>query len=414
MTKHSGSASFLGYEVRWQLSSDTLRAPVLNGIREEVEWFFTGYRLPSAPATALLRVNDFVELGHAVQCFELAKDAEESSPSTVHRYLDGMRSSLELLEKADPRYTYSHSLSRAAAAYAGDMDVESAIDVWNEIRYVLPAPLTGPQEHGPYIVVDDLQSNDSFAETLQPSRGDLRITAVADLDEEEFNEPRRLVFTQGDFDPPPFLTMDRLLKGGELSMTVSIDTEDPRAHLALRDLRRRLDDHFAHSQEIELPLVEYYSSLARAHFSCASLRYNQKARTDLRFRLILLEELNRYLRTAQRRNPELNYACMLAGIAKRACERLDLEASLSLADPIDRWMPEDLRERIPTNWDFERNSNVTDELVWAMLGEADMLVRVIPAPGSQPDAVDWVENYPADIEPVECYLFAELEEDNPA
>ena len=413
VTQHRGSADFLGADVRWSVQSEDLPAPVLNGIHEEVAAFFAGYRPPATTTPFFLCVEDYVELGHAIQCFGLAHDAEEASPSEVHRYLDQMRSSLEVLEKADPRYTYAHSLSRAAATYAGELDVESAMDVWNELSFALPAPLTEPQDEGPYIVVDDLQPNEAFAHTLLPTRGDLRISAVEDLDAEEFNEPRRLVFAHGQFEPPSFLVMDRLLKGGDLSMTVQIDEDTADldlAHLALRDLRRRLDAHFAHSQEIELTQAEYYSRLALAHSCCALLRFNQQARTDLRYRLGLLKELDESLHAARKRNPDLKHAWTLAGMAKAACERMDLGASISLAEPIVAWLPEDLRERIPANWDFDTYPGITDELLWGIIGVSNDLVRVFLTPPGKADTVERLDRFPTaeDVEPRECYLFSSL------
>ncbi|WP_291314516.1 hypothetical protein [Corynebacterium sp. UBA2622] len=414
-TLHRGTATLDGLDVTWNVKGDGLPSPVVDGIHYEVECFFLGPSSKAGTKPAQLHLEDFFELFYALQCFELAGNAREESPTVVHYYLERLRVALAKLEQSDPRFAYPHSLAVTAAQYAGELDVEAAMDFWTELEGALPFPLTRADQSGPYVVIDDLQSNEDFAETMLPSRDQLRIDLTHELDDEEFLVPGRMVFPRGVFDPVAFLSVDRLLKGGELTLSVSIDPPTPAAHAALRGLRRRLDAHFSHSQEIEVSLVEYYNHLAFSHHCLSLLQATHEARTDLKHRLILLTELDDSLSEARRRNPELGYARTLTGIAKEACDRLDIEASIMLTDAIRAWLPEDYRERFPANWDFARFPGVTDELLWGLTGEISDFVLVTPgAPGlgGPPCHVERVEPFleAEDIAPSNCYLFALLDE----
>ncbi|QPK83303.1 hypothetical protein G7Y29_00240 [Corynebacterium qintianiae] len=415
-----------GVDHTWKITAIGLTGLYAEGLNRSVESFLRSW----SPRNTRARMDlpAYVELAYARQCLQLALAAQDSSVSNVHRFVVELERSLASLEKAHPRFTYPHSVAISAVQLAGELLVDDTMYALEEIHAALPKPLKGPGAAETYIVIDDYQSTEDFQASQLPDRDAFAVFVVDDLDPPEFEQSRRVVFANQPFSPAdaPFLTVDRILVDGTLTLTLTLTDEGlDEPWLLLRDLRSHIDGNlYTSARTHELSAVEYYTELAYSTSCAEILLGHPRAHSELTYRRELLAELCLSLSNAKKRNPELAVVGDVAGASLRACERLEQEESADLASAILHLLPPNLRRRFPRSWDGRRHGEIVDTIMYGLLGEFPDLVRVADCqtveefeerglPDRRRYEVDPLgpDITPAHLEPLHCFVFAALEEE---
>lgn len=313
-------------------------------------------------ATRNESLDAYVVLAHAFQVLDLARASVESRPRDVREYFWRLASDLEVLQAWDPRFTAAYTLARHGEMRAGDFDIDGIEELCEAIETWMPQRYAGKGFTPRRVVVDDHQSADDFLRTRTPDHTAVSVKMVedAELPEEDYAVTARSVLPVPMF---PDGTLDTradvrsLFDDFSVLCTFRTDRED---FPLLRSLSSAAE--VATTVRRGHTPLEFYTELAYAKQLCWLARRERFAEDGV-YRHKLLDELYPALIVVSLFGEHLAMPKYLAKLAGDVNEDLGSDAVLRVADVIDAWLPRDVRELVPSEWDDELDQQLPESLV---------------------------------------------------
>lgn len=304
-------------------------------------------------------LDAYVVLANTHQLLDLARNSVDATPSQARRYFAEAADNLEVLKEWDPRFTNAYYQARKCEQAAGNFLMDELEKFHDCLETWLPTRLLGNSPTERVVVVDDLQTPESFATTLTP---DHEAVSVNMLDADEvgsYTAVGRTVYPVPMY--PDGTLRSRLATSvyvDGMRITYIVHTEDE-AFPLLKKLGEAAEE-FCSVTRGYTP-VEYYTELACAK-QLDNLCYSPRFDEDGVYRRNLLGMYAYSLSVMSHFDEVYEVPRDLARSAAKHNEEMRVDAAIELARTIGHWLPRDISELIPRGWDEQANEQLPTPL----------------------------------------------------
>lgn len=313
-------------------------------------------------ATRNESLDAYVVLADAFQVLDLARASVDSPPSVARGYFSRLASDLDVLQGWDPRFAAACALANRGEQAAGDFDTSGIDELCDALESWMPQRYAAPGFTRRRVLVDDHQSEADFQKTRTPDclAVSVRMVDEAELGEEVYQVTGRTVlplpmYPDGSLDT----SVDVHALVGDMRVRCSFVTDREDFPL-LRALS--IAAQSATTARREATPVEFYQQLAYAKRLCWLARKERFAEDGV-YRHKLIDELCGALLTVAQFGTEFKTALNLAQLAAERNEDLTSDDVLDVANVVEAWLPRDVRELVPADWDEELDKQLPESLV---------------------------------------------------
>ena len=297
-------------------------------------------------------LDAYVVLANTHQLLDLARNSVDATPSQARRYFAEAADNLEVLKEWDPRFTNAYYQARKCEQAAGNFIMDELEEFHDCLETWLPARLLSTSHTERVVVVDDLQTPESFAATLTPDHEAVSVNML-DADEvDSYTAVGRTVYPVPMY--PDGTIRSRLatvVYVDGMRLTYIVHTEDE-AFPLLKKLGEAAEE-FCSVTRGYTP-VEYYTELACAK-QLDNLCYSPRFDEDGVYRRNLLEMYAYSLSVLNDFDASFEVPRDLARSAADLNEEMRIEAAVELTRTIGHWLPRDIADLIPRGWTDESN-----------------------------------------------------------
>jgi len=304
-------------------------------------------------------LDAYLVLANTHQLLDLARNSVDATPSQARRYFAGAADNLEVLKEWDPRFTNAYYQTRKCEQAAGNFLMDDLEEFHDCLETWLPARLLGRSPTERVVVVDDLQTPESFAATLTPDHEAVSVNML-DADEvDSYTAVGRTVY------PVPMyrdgtirsrLATSIYVDGMRLTYIVHTDNE---AFPLLKELGEAAEVFC--SVTCGYTPVEYYTELAYAK-QLDNLVCSPRFDEDGVYRRNLLDMYAYSLSVMSNFDSTFETPRDLARSAAQLNEEMRADAAIELARTIGYWLPRDITDLIPRGWTDASNDEFAMEL----------------------------------------------------
>ena len=297
-------------------------------------------------------LDAYVVLANTHQLLDLARNSVEATPSQARRYFAEAADNLEVLKEWDPRFTNAYYQTRKCEQAAGNFLMDDLEAFHDCLETWLPARLLSHSPTERVVVVDDLQTPESFAATLTPDHEAVSVNML-DADEvDSYTAVGRTIYQVPMY--PDGTIRSRLatsiyVDGMRLTYIVHTDNE---AFPLLKELGETAE--VVCSVTCGYTPVEYYTELAYAK-QLDNLVYSPRFAEDGVYRRNLLDMYAYSLSVMCNFDGTFDTPRDLARSAAQLNEEMRADAAIELARTIGHWLPRDITDLIPRGWTDEAN-----------------------------------------------------------
>ncbi|MBA5245243.1 hypothetical protein [Corynebacterium haemomassiliense] len=292
-------------------------------------------------------LDAYVVLANTHQLLDLGRDSVDTTPSQARRYFAEAADNLEILKEWDPRFTTAYYQARKCEQAAGNFLMGELEEFHNCLETWMPTRLGGDSPTERVVVVDDLQTQESFAATLTPDHEAVSVNML-DADEvDDYFAVGRTVYPVPMY--PDGTVISRLATSvyvDDMRITYLVHTEDE-AFPLLKELGETAEEFC--SLTCGYTPVEYYTELAYAK-QLDNLVYSPRFDEDGVYRRNLLDMYAYSLSVMSNFDEVYEVPRDLARSAAKLNEEMRVDASVELARTIGHWLPRDISELIPRGW----------------------------------------------------------------
>lgn len=304
-------------------------------------------------------LDAYLVLANTHQLLDLARNSVDATPSQARRYFAEAADNLEVLKEWDPRFTNAYYQARKCEQAAGNFLMDDLEAFHDCLETWLPARLLGRSPTARVVVVDDLQTPESFAATLTPDHEAVSVNML-DADEvDTYTAVGRTVYPVPMY--PDGTIRSRLATSiyvDGMRLTYIVHTENE-AFPLLKELGEAAEV-FCSVTRGYTP-VEYYTELAYAK-QLDNLVYSPRFDEDGVYRRNLLDMYAYSLSVMSNFDGTFETPRDLARSAAELNEEMRVNAAIELARTIGHWLPRDITDLIPRGWTEEANDEFAMEL----------------------------------------------------
>lgn len=269
----------------------------------------------------------------AAQSLQLISDIEDAidmgtTATEVMERFGVIERELASLAELDPRFVVARWMARNGSVAAGDFGLDTALEVCDELRRVLPEP-------------QEVEDGWEFPPQLWTH------------------------------DPEPELEISALVS--DISVTVNLRATDPDFGL-LREYADAVDTVLQRLPG--LPAAEYYAEVAHAK-QLISLRHSQRFQEQDAFRRPLLTALTSSFERLTAHSGRFNFPLRMASGAAQLDEQGQMQALQPLLENIEGWLPRTVNELLPPWWFGEDNAEDLDDVLESLT--TGVYVRLVAA-----------------------------------
>ena len=301
----------------------------------------------------------YVVLANTHQLLDLARNSVDATPSQARRYFAEAADNLEVLKEWNPRFTNAYYQARKCEQAAGNFLMDDLEEFHDCLETWLPARLLSDSPTERVVVVDDHQTQESFAATLTPDHEAVSVNML-DADElDSYTAVGRTVYPVPMY--PDGTIMSRLATSvyvDGMRLTYIVDTEDE-AFPLLKRLGEAAEEFCALT--CGYTPVEYYTELACAK-QLDNLAYSPHFAEDGVYRRNLLEMYAYSLSVLNKFDAMFEVPRDLARSAADLNEEMRVDAAVELTRTIGHWLPRDITDLIPRGWTDASNDEFAMEL----------------------------------------------------
>ena len=292
-------------------------------------------------------LDAYLVLANTHQLLDLARNSVDATPSQARRYFAEAADNLEVLKEWDPRFTNAYYQARKCEQAAGNFLMDELEEFHDCLETWLPTRLLGNSPTERVVVVDDLQTQESFAATLTPDHEAVSVNLL-DADElDSYIAVGRTVYPVPMY--PDGTIRSRLATSvyvDGMRITYLVHTEDE-AFPLLKELGEAAEEFC--SVTCGYTPVEYYTGLAYAK-QLDNLSYSPRFNEDGVYRRNLLAMYAYSLSVLSNFDEIFCVPRDLARRAEKLNEEMRVDAAIELARTIGHWLPRDVSELIPRGW----------------------------------------------------------------
>ena len=304
-------------------------------------------------------LDAYVVLANTHQLLDLARNSVDAAPSQARRYFAEAADNLEVLKEWNPRFTNAYYQARKCEQAAGNFLMDDLEEFHDCLETWLPARLLSDSPTERVVVVDDHQTQESFAATLTPDHEAVSVNML-DADElDSYTAVGRTVYPVPMY--PDGTIMSRLATSvyvDGMRLTYIVDTEDE-AFPLLKKLGETAEEFCALT--CGYTPVEYYTELACAK-QLDNLAYSPRFAEDGVYRRNLLEMYAYSLSVLNKFDAMFEVPRDLARSAADLNEEMRVDAAVELTRTIGHWLPRDIADLIPRGWTDASNDEFAMEL----------------------------------------------------
>ena len=304
-------------------------------------------------------LDAYLVLANTHQLLDLARNSVDATPSQARRYFAEAADNLEVLKEWDPRFTNAYYQARKCEQAAGNFIMDELEEFHDCLETWLPARLLSTSHTERVVVVDDLQTPESFAATLTPDHEAVSVNML-DADEvDSYTAVGRTVYPVPMY--PDGTTRSRLATSiyvDGMRLTYIVHTENE-AFPLLKELGEAAEA-FCSVTRGYTP-VEYYTELAYAK-QLDNLVYSPRFDEDGVYRRNLLDMYAYSLSVMSNFDGTFETPRDLVRSAAELNEEMRVDAAVELARTIGHWLPRDITDLIPRGWTEEANDEFAMEL----------------------------------------------------
>lgn len=297
-------------------------------------------------------LDAYLVLANTHQLLDLARNSVDATPSQARRYFAEAADNLEVLKEWDPRFTNAYYQARKCEQAAGNFLMDELEDFHDCLETWLPARLLGRSPTERVVVVDDLQTPESFAATLTPDHEAVSVNILEADEVDTYNAVGRTVYPVPMY--PDGTIRSRLATSiyvDGMRLTYIVHTENE-AFPLLKELGEAAEVFC--SVTCGYTPVEYYTELAYAK-QLDNLVYSPRFDEDGVYRRNLLDMYAYSLSVMSNFDSTFETPRDLARSATQLNEEMRVNAAIELARTIGHWLPRDITDLIPRGWTDEAN-----------------------------------------------------------
>lgn len=297
-------------------------------------------------------LDAYVVLANTHQLLDLGRDSVDTTPSQARRYFAEAADNLEVLKEWDPRFTNAYYQTRKCEQAAGNFLMDELEEFHDCLETWLPARLLSHSPTDQVVVVDDLQTPESFAATLTPDHEAVSVNILEADEVDTYNAVGRTVYPVPMY--PDGTIRSRLatsiyVDGMRLTYIVHTDNE---VFPMLKELGEAAE--VFSSVTCGYTPVEYYTELAYAK-QLDNLVFSPRFDEDGVYRRNLLDMYAYSLSVMSNFDGTFEVPRDLARAAAQLNEEMRVDAAIVLARTIGHWLPRDITDLIPRGWTDEAN-----------------------------------------------------------
>lgn len=292
-------------------------------------------------------LDAYVVLANTHQLLDLGRDSVDTTPSQARRYFAEAADNLEVLKEWDPRFTTAYYQARKCEQAAGNFLMDELEEFHNCLETWLPTRLLGNSPTERVVVVDDLQTQESFAVTLTPDHEAVSVNMLEADELDSYIAVGRTVYPVPMY--PDGTLRSRLATSvyvDGMRITYLVHTADE-AFPLLKELGEAAEAFC--SVTCGYTPVEYYTELAYAK-QLDNLSYSPRFNEDGVYRRNLLATYAYSLSVLSNFDEVYEVPRDLARRAAKLNEEMRVETAVELTRTIGHWLPRDISELIPRGW----------------------------------------------------------------
>lgn len=292
-------------------------------------------------------LDAYVVLANTHQLLDLARNSVDATPSQARRYFAEAADNLEVLKEWDPRFTNAYYQARKCEQAAGNFLMDELEEFHDCLETWLPTRLLGNSPTERVVVVDDLQTQESFAVTLTPDHEAVSVNMLEADELDSYIAVGRTVYPVPMY--PDGTLRSRLATSvyvDGMRITYLVHTADE-AFPLLKELGEAVEA-FCSVTRGYTP-VEYYTELAYAK-QLDNLSYSPRFNEDGVYRRNLLATYAYSLSVLSNFDEVYEVPRDLARRAAKLNEEMRVETAVELTRTIGHWLPRDISELIPRGW----------------------------------------------------------------
>lgn len=292
-------------------------------------------------------LDAYVVLANTHQLLDLARNSVDATPSQARRYFAEAADNLEVLKEWDPRFTNAYYQARKCEQAAGNFLMDELEEFHDCLETWLPTRLLGNSPTERVVVVDDLQTQESFAVTLTPDHEAVSVNMLEADELDSYIAVGRTVYPVPMY--PDGTLRSRLATSvyvDGMRITYLVHTADE-AFPLLKELGEAAEAFC--SVTCGYTPVEYYTELAYAK-QLDNLSYSPRFNEDGVYRRNLLATYAYSLSVLSNFDEVYEVPRDLARRAAKLNEEMRVETAVELTRTIGHWLPRDISELIPRGW----------------------------------------------------------------
>ncbi|WP_273408998.1 hypothetical protein [Corynebacterium ureicelerivorans] len=292
-------------------------------------------------------LDAYVVLANTHQLLDLARNSVDATPSQARRYFAEAADNLEVLKEWDPRFNNAYYQARKCEQAAGNFLMDELEEFHDCLETWLPTRLLGKSPTERVVVVDDLQTQESFAVTLTPDHEAVSVNMLEADELDSYIAVGRTVYPVPMY--PDGTLRSRLATSvyvDGMRITYLVHTADE-AFPLLKELGEAAEAFC--SVTCGYTPVEYYTELAYAK-QLDNLSYSPRFNEDGVYRRNLLATYAYSLSVLSNFDEVYEVPRDLARRAAKLNEEMRVETAVELTRTIGHWLPRDISELIPRGW----------------------------------------------------------------
>ena len=292
-------------------------------------------------------LDAYLVLANTHQLLDLARNSVDATPSQARRYFAEAADNLEVLKEWDPRFTNAYYQARKCEQAAGNFLMDELEEFHDCLETWLPTRLLGNSPTERVVVLDDLQTQESFAATLTPDHEAVSVNMLEADELDSYIAVGRTVYPVPMY--PDGTLRSRLATSvyvDGMRITYLVHTADE-AFPLLKELGEAAEAFC--SVTCGYTPVEYYTELAYAK-QLDNLSYSPRFNEDGVYRRNLLATYAYSLSVLSNFDEVYEVPRDLARRAAKLNEEMRVETAVELTRTIGHWLPRDISELIPRGW----------------------------------------------------------------
>ena len=292
-------------------------------------------------------LDAYVVLANTHQLLDLARNSVDATPSQARRYFAEAADNLEVLKEWDPRFANAYYQARKCEQAAGNFLMDELEEFHDCLETWLPTRLLGNSPTERVVVVDDLQTQESFAVTLTPDHEAVSVNMLEADELDSYIAVGRTVYPVPMY--PDGTLRSRLATSvyvDGMRITYLVHTADE-AFPLLKELGEAAEAFC--SVTCGYTPVEYYTELAYAK-QLDNLSYSPRFNEDGVYRRNLRATYAYSLSVLSNFDEVYEVPRDLARRAAKLNEEMRVETAVELTRTIGHWLPRDISELIPRGW----------------------------------------------------------------